>query len=214
MYFYNQLTKQTKNSADLTTLKGNKHKQICFKRCLLLYTSCNYTAKSLTISAADTLTAKTGYNQVVLNFKRMRFYPLIRDRSGVTMFNCTLGVVSKFLNKGKAFTKKKAVYLLLFSLIRKILMYSKINNSILVLNRTPKYLQEFMATLHTPAVAIYSNPFKTSQLISESNKPYYFDFKYVQVLTSKAYGYIKIGKRGRLKRKISRRVQLSNRVLD
>jgi hypothetical protein len=154
------------------------------------------------------------YNQLVLNYKRLRFYPVIRDFKGSTLFNCSLGIIAKFLNKGKSFTKKKAVYLLLFSLIRKVLLFSKLDNLILVLNRTPKYLQEFMSTLYTPSVSIYSNPFKTSQLFYETSEHTHFDFRYVKVLTSRPYGYIKMGKRGRLKRKISKRVQLSNRVLD
>ena len=154
------------------------------------------------------------YNHLVLNYKRLRFYPVIRDFKGSTLFNCSLGIIVKFLKKGKSFTKKKAVYLLLFSLIRKVLLFSKLDNLILILNRTPKYLQEFMSTLYTPAVSIYNNPFKASRLFYETSEHTHFDFRYVKVLTSRPYGYIKMGKKGRLKRKISKRVQLSNRVLD
>jgi len=48
---------------------------------------------------------------VVLNFKRLRFFPLARPHNlGDTMFSTSLGCVSKFLNKGKSFTKKKQLF--------------------------------------------------------------------------------------------------------
>lgn len=199
------------NKSEFNLYKVN---YISFRKQTLSYFSTRQRVPSVNYSFIISKLVNYNYNHLVLNYKRFRFFPLIRDSYGQTLFNCSLGIMSKFLNKGKSFTKKKAVYLLLFSLIRKVLLYSKIGNMILVLNRTPKYLQEFMSTLNTPSVSIYSNPFKPTNLLSESNKDTYFDFKYVQVLTSKSYGYIKIGKKGRLKRKISRRVLLSNRVLD
>ena len=185
-----------------------------FKRCLAIYALCRLNNSALTNPAQSSAFRQYNFNQLVLNYKRMRFYPVMRSSRGKTLFNCSLGILAKFLNKGKAFTKKKAVYLLVFSLIRKVLTFSKLCNMTLVLNRTPKYLQEFMSTLYTPVVAIYNNPFKTSEQVSELNKQSHFDFRYVQVITSRPYGYIKMSKRGKLKRKISKRVQLSNRVLD
>lgn len=213
LYFYKNISNIT-NLANKKALKASCYKLGTLKKCLILYPLCRFNSAVLTNFAKSSKSRRYNYNQLVLNYKRLRFYPLMRSSKGLTLFNCSLGVIAKFLNKGKSFTKKKAVYLLLFSLIRKVLLFSKLGDMSLVLNRTPKYLQEFMSTLYTSAVTIYSNPFKTSQLVSELNTQAHFDFKYVQVITSRPYGYIKMGKKGRLKRKISKRVQLSNRVLD
>jgi len=189
-------------------------KNFFFGRCFSAYFKRRSNLSAINTERTNVKNKKLNYNQLVLNYRRMRFYPVVRDRKNSTLFNCSLGIVSKFLNKGKSFVKKKIVYLIVFSLIRKVLLFSKLDDMILVINRTPKYLQEFMSTLYTPAISIYNNPFKASQLFVESSEHTYFDFKYVQVLTSKSYGYIKMSKRGRLKRKISKRVQLSNRILD
>jgi hypothetical protein len=216
LYFYKNIDNDLKliNNANPNCPTLRRFKILGLNSCLVLYPHCRFEVNNLGW-VRDRLSYITyDFSQLVLNYKRLRFYPVIRDPRGYTLFNCSLGIIAKFLNKGKAFTKKKAVYLLLFSLIRKILLFSKLESMSLVLNRLPKYLQEFMSTLYTPAVTIYSNPFKTSQLMSETKEDTHFDFKYVQVITSKSYGYIKMGKKGRLKRKISKRVQLSNRVLD
>ena len=213
LYFYKNIDNDI-NIIDPKIFESARYRFVTLTKCLALYPLCRFNSKVLTNFAKSSMSTRHNYNQLVLNYKRLRFYPLMRSSRGLTLFNCSLGVIAKFLNKGKAFTKKKAVYLLLFSLIRKVLLFSKLGDMSLVLNRTPKYLQEFMSTLYTSAVTIYSNPFKTSQLVSELNTQAHFDFKYVQVITSRPYGYIKMGKRGRLKRKISKRVQLSNRVLD
>jgi hypothetical protein len=215
IYFYKNYQKISSFLLKNTHGRNNyKTSATSLKKQTTLYTGLRNVRPILSTKHTISKIGNYNYNNLVLNYKRLRFFPLIRDSYGQTLFNCSLGVIAKYLNKGKSFTKKKAVYLLLFSLIRKILLYSKINDMILVLNRTPKYLQEFMTTLNTPSVSIYSNPFKASELLSESSKDTYFDFKFVQVITSKSYGYIKMGKRGRLKRKISKRVQASNRVLD
>ena len=154
------------------------------------------------------------YTYLVLNYKRLRFFPLIRSFNGDTMFSTSLGIMSKFLNKGKSFLKKKAVYLLVFSLLRKVLLYSSVNNLILIINRVPKYFQEFMSIIHSPAVSVYANPFDPNSLSQEGKNSTSFDFKYVQILTCRPNGYVKIGKKGRLKRKITKRIYSSNRVID
>merc|ERR1712070_925951 len=95
---------------------------------------------------------------MVLNFKRLRFFPLARPHnSGDTMFNTSLGCVSKFLNKGKSFTKKKATFLLVSTLLRRVLMYSGINNVHLYVNNT-----------HLPTKSVYTHPFLSSHMVDES----------------------------------------------
>ena len=48
---------------------------------------------------------------LTLNFKRKRFFPLIRNLQGTTFFNTSLGILAKYLQKGKFFTKKKNCFL-------------------------------------------------------------------------------------------------------
>jgi hypothetical protein len=129
----------------------------------------------------------------VLNFKRLRFFPLARPHtSGDTIFTTSLGCIAKFLNKGKSHTKKKAVFLLVGSLLRKILLYTGFIDMHLHVNRIPLYFQEILNQIYTPTKSLYYHPFFKQKLVDESDDNIKsFDFKYVSFTNTKSYGYIK-----------------------
>jgi hypothetical protein len=145
----------------------------------------------LNSSYYNSLKLNTETTDFVLNFKRLRFFPLARPHlAGETIFNTSLGCVSKFLNKGKSHTKKKAVFLLTASLLRKVLLYSSLVDIHLYINRTPLYFQEIMNQMHTPTKALYYHPFFKNTLVDESKEnTRSFDFKYVSFTNTKSYGY-------------------------
>merc|ERR1712146_883687 len=81
----------------------------------------------------------------VLNFKRLRFFPLARPKySGGTIFTTSLGCIAKFLNKGKSHIKKKSMFLLTGVLLRRLLLYSTFADMHLIVTRTPQYFQEIL----------------------------------------------------------------------
>jgi len=147
------------------------------------------------------------------NFTRNKFFPVLRTLKGETYFFLSLGLLSKFLLKGKAFTKSKQVYILLASFLRKILLFSSFKYLFLFINKTPIYFKELMSTINDPVVNIYKHPFSNVNFNEKVNtNP--FSFPYIIFTNNKPYGNFKMKKKGRLKRKISRRVTLLNRVLD
>lgn len=150
---------------------------------------------------------------LTLNFKRKRFFPLIRDLAGTTFFNTSLGILSKYLQKGKFFTKKKVVFLLVASLIRKMLIYSSLKDLILMIKRTPMYLQEILSLINNPVSSLYNDPF-TKKEVNESRLKNNFYFRNIIFTTTKAYGPLKTKNKGRLKRKISKKLILIGRVTD
>merc|ERR1712146_286927 len=129
----------------------------------------------------------------VLNFKRLRFFPLAKPHtSGDTIFTTSLGCIAKFLNKGKSHTKKKSVFLLVASLLRKILLYTGLSDMHLYVNRIPLYFQEILNQIYTPTKSLYYHPFFQQKLVDESDDNLRsFDFKYVSFTNTKSYGYIK-----------------------
>lgn len=150
---------------------------------------------------------------LVLNFKRKRFFPLIRDITGNTFFNTSLGILAKYLQKGKFFTKKKSVFLLVASLIRKMLLYSSLKDLILMVKRTPMYLQEILSLINNPVSSLYNDPF-TKKEVNEFRLTNNFNFNNIVFTTTKPYGPIKTKNKGRLKRKISKKLVLIGRVSD
>jgi hypothetical protein len=152
----------------------------------------------------------------VLNFKRLRFFPLARPSyAGETVFTTSLGCVSKFLNKGKSTTKSKSTFLLVSKLLRRILLYANFLDMHLIVNRIPLYFQEILNNIHAPSKSLYIHPFAARNTIDETEDDIrVFDFKYVSFTNIKSYGYTKWKKKGRLKRKITKRVYSINRVID
>ena len=150
---------------------------------------------------------------LALNFSRDKFFPTLRTLLGESYFFLSLGILSKFLLKNKAFTKSKTVFILLASFLRKVLLFSSLKNMYLFVNKTPLYFKEIMSTINDPVVSIYKNPF-SNNLVNEKEVPNPFTFPIIIFTNNKPYGFLKTKQKGRLKRKISRRLVMINRVLD
>jgi len=132
---------------------------------------------------------------------------------GSIYFNFSLGMFSSFFKKGKFFIKNKQVYLVIVSFIRKILLFSSLDHLFFVVSRTPIYLQEMLVTLNNPVVNFYKHPF-ADEVIDESFVKNAFDFEMFIFLNSRPYGFVKTRKRGRVKRKITKRIVSINRLVD
>jgi len=150
---------------------------------------------------------------LALNFTRNRFFPTLRTILGETYFSLSLGLLSKFLLKGKSFTKSKTVFILLASFLRKVLLFSSFKNLYLFVNKTPLYFKEIMSTINDSVINIYKNPF-SNNLVTEKETSNPFSFPVIIFTNNKSYGFMKVKQRGRLKRKIARRLTMINRVLD
>jgi len=148
-----------------------------------------------------------------LNFKRKRFFPVIRDFKGSTFFGISLGIVAKYLKKGKCFTKKKPVFLLVASFIRKILLFSSLTKLVLMIKRIPMFLQEILSIINNPVSNIYSHPFDNND-VNETKMKNNFYFSNIVFITTKPYGPVKVKNKGRLKRKITKKLNLIGRVTD
>ena len=148
-----------------------------------------------------------------LNFSRNKFFPVLRSLKGPTYFFLSLGFLSKFLMKGKAFTKTKPVFILLASFLRKVLLFSSLTKLYLFVHKTPLYFKEIMSTINDAVVNVYKDPFgKTFINEKKINNP--FSFPLIFFTNNKSYGFMKTKQRGRLKRKISKRLTTINRGLD
>jgi len=148
-----------------------------------------------------------------LNFTRNRFFPVIRTLHGESYVTLSLGMFSKFFKKGKFFIKNKLVFLLVASFIRKILLFSSIKKLILFIKKTPLFFKEILSRINDSAPDIYDHPF-TKEKVNEKLLKNPFRFTMLIFINNKAYGFLKKKKKGRIKRKIAKRLILLNRVLD
>jgi len=125
----------------------------------------------------------------------------------------SLGMFMKFFLKSKSFLRSKSMYLILSSFLRKILIFSKFKSLILTISKTPLFLKEILSNLNEPVINIYKHPFN-EEYINEKSIINKFKFSFILFLNNVAFTKRKLKKKGRLKRKIMKRIILSNRVVD
>ena len=132
-----------------------------------------------------------------LNFKRSRFFPSFQENmhSKTVIFNSSLGITSRYFSKKKSYLRSKASYILSSSYVSKILNNINIRSLVLKIVNIPKFINNILKIL------IPSN--------SKSLKIDYIIFS-----SSKAFCIRKKRKKGRLKRKISKRLFVLNSITD
>ena len=150
---------------------------------------------------------------LILNFRKSRFFPSLTNLKGRLFATMSLGMFSKFFNKGKSFIKNKSVFLLIAGFLRKLILFSEIQGATLLIKRVPLYFKEIVSALHDPVVSFYKNPF-TGSIINEADELNTFKFTTFMFINNKPYGKVKNKLKGRLKRKITKRLVSINRMVD
>lgn len=153
---------------------------------------------------------------LTLNFRRIRFFPFLK-REGKTpvFFNSSLGMLSNFFSSSKSFLRQKASYLLSAAFLRKVMLYLELKHLTLVIRGIPLYLQEILSTILTPSKKTYDHPLRSpQQVVDENTRPRRFGFEYVIFTSLKPHSVMKRKKKGRLKRKIAKKIVLLNNILD
>lgn len=149
-----------------------------------------------------------------LSFKRNRFFPYFDMTSfRQTIFNNSLGILSKRFSTKKSFLRGKSSYIMSASFIRRLLIFIRVVRLNLFFLKRPKYLKDILATINTSVNVFYQHPYR-SETVNEKELFLPIYFEYINFINNKAYGPVKRKKQGRLKRKISKRVILYNNVAD
>lgn len=150
-----------------------------------------------------------------LNFKRNRFFPQFKEKeSQETIFNNSLGITSKYFSKKKSYLRGKSSYLLSAAYIRRFLVSLGLTKLLLEVVKIPKYFKEIIRVVTSNTNVLYNHPFGKNITVNEKANPIEIGFSYVFFNNNKPYSVVKIKKKGRLKRKISKKVKLLNNILD
>ena len=126
------------------------------------------------------------------------------------------GLFLKFFSNRKSLRKSKLFKALMVKLLRKILLASSIKNVNLIINRSSPMFSELYKLLLTPSIIPYRVP-KNSELYDDSSLNSFGKLLSVRkliFLRTHSFTNLKTRKRGRIKRKITRRLLRKNEVLD
>ena len=126
------------------------------------------------------------------------------------------GFFLKFYKNRRPLKRTKLFKILLVKLLRKVLISTNIRFIQLIVNRTPTFFTELYRLLITPSIVPYRLPNKASfyqDSHNNVNQPPFQIQKFL-FLRTKFYGLFKEKRRGRLKRKVARRLFKKNNVMD
>ena len=150
-----------------------------------------------------------------LNFKRNRFFPQFKEKeSQETIFNNSLGITSRYFSQKKSYLRGKSSYLLSAAYIRRFLVSLSLTKLLLEVVKIPKYFKEIVRVITSNTNVLYSHPFAKNITVNEKANPVEIGFSYIFFNNNKPYSVVKVKKKGRLKRKISKKVKLLNNILD
>ena len=140
----------------------------------------------------------------------------MKNTKNESLIFLSLGFFLKYFEKRKVLKKSKAFKLLLARSLRKIFLLSRLNKFFFFIRGIPLYFVEMLRTLNQRIDHPFFNPYD-KLVFDESNPrttlslikvPYFFFIKNVSFVPSKTR------KRGRIKRKLRRRLFVKNRVSD
>jgi hypothetical protein len=104
--------------------------------------------------------------------------------------------------------------LLLVRFFRKLLIISKIKNVIIVLKKTPRDTNEIFSYLNNPLPAPFFDPVIKERITESLTNYHKLEVRYLYFLKTVSFTNMKYRQKGRLKRKIARKVIKKNRITD
>ncbi len=159
------------------------------------------------------------------NLNKLRYYLLFKFKAqnifaslyrffGKTYFALRPGLFINLFNKKKTLKKKKVIHFVMMRYIKKLLSVVQIFNVTFVVKNPPFYLNKLLTVFNLPFTSPFLNPL-TNKSFDETSPDYgNIKFKYFFFINSKSYTFSKVKKRGRIKRKIRRKLILKNRIID
>ena len=104
--------------------------------------------------------------------------------------------------------------LLMARFMRKILIVLGLKHVEIIARGVPLFLELFLTMLFRPLAHPFVDPSSGLRIDETQNEPHNINIKAVQFSYPKPYGYLKQKKKGRIKRKIRRKLTRLNRIID
>lgn len=151
---------------------------------------------------------------LILSFKKNKLYFNLQNLNKKNYLSVSTGFFIKFFEKRKSIKKNKTIKLLMSKYLRKILLISKIKNLILIIKKIPVFINEILNFFNTPIAHKFLNPIDGKEIEETEVNYTHLKFLYFLFLENKNFSKNKIAQKGRIKRKILRKVIFENKIVD
>jgi len=143
-----------------------------------------------------------------------RFFINFKNFDRINFLFLTQGFFLKFFEKKKSLKKTKTLKLLLARYLRKFLVLLNIKNKILIVKKNPTSLLEIISLINSPIIHKFNSPFSDKIIDDSQNVKTVFNASYCIFMKTLDFSKNKQKKRGRVKRKITRKIVLENAITD
>lgn len=151
---------------------------------------------------------------LILSFKKNKLFLNFLNFFKINFLNLSSGLFIKYFEKRKAFKKNKTIKILMAKYFRKLFIILKIKNLALFIKKTPTSLSEILTFFNSPIIHKFLNPIE-NKIIEESDKtPLFVNFLYFIFIENKNFSKNKTPQKGRIKRKILRKLTFDNKIVD
>lgn len=151
---------------------------------------------------------------LILTFKKNKIFINLNDYLKINYFFMSSGFFIKYFEKKKTLKKGKIIRTLMIRYLRKIFILVNIPRTILMIKKTPIFLMEFLNFFCQPIPYKFNEPLTKKEIRDSETPSNVTNFLFFIFLNSKNYTFCKLKKKGRIKRKISRKIALKNFLID
>lgn len=152
--------------------------------------------------------------KLFFNFRVNRLFINLVNPTGRNYVSLSGGPLLKFFGNRKSLKKSKTFKLLIVKFLRKLLIISGIKSFNLYFKGRISSVNEIVGTLLSPLASPFYDPLKGVTVSESSGASFDVMVRYMIFNNIKSFTNMKTRSKGRLKRKIYRRVVKSNRITD
>lgn len=150
----------------------------------------------------------------LLNFAHNKINAMLQTLKKKNLTSIAAGFFIKYFNNQKNKKKTKLVKLLTAKYFRKIFIVTKLKLFNVVVKKTPLDLVPFFIALTTPIITPFQDPYNEKPIEENEKNKYNFKFNYFIFKNNMFFHKRRQKKRGRIKRKILRKLVIENKVVD
>ena len=120
----------------------------------------------------------------------------------------------KYFEYKKSLKKKKLLKYLLIKYLRKFILIVKLKNFNFFFKSSVYFLTEFFSILFKPLKKKFFNPLTSKLMADDKQKKANFSVFFIYFLNTVNFSFLKTRKKGRIKRKILRKLVKLNNLID
>jgi hypothetical protein len=151
---------------------------------------------------------------LILTFRNNKIFVNINDRLKRNYFFLSTGLFIKFFEKKKLFRKSKIIRTILIKYLRKLFLLANLPRVVLLIKKNPIFFVDFLNLFNQQIPYKFNEPLTNREILDDESTLYVTKFLYFIFLNTEDFTRNKTKKRGRVKRKISRKIVSRNTVVD